>query len=290
MSRANHTFRAMGTDVSLTGPDDPSFTQAAEAVEAVFAREEHRFSRFREDSELSRVNQAAGRWTSVSAPFEALIGIALTQAERTDGLFDPTVLHAMVAAGYDRDFDEVLAGARGALHPPQPCGRWHEIVMRPGEILLPAGVGLDLGGIAKGWTSDLAAEAAVREGLPWSLVSAGGDMRIVGQAPPIDVRIEDPGAPSETAATLRLGSGRAREFVDPATRVGSRPASHPRPADGSADRLSHRAVDGVGLDVRGSRGVGDVGAAHGHRRDGHRALRARLPRRRPDLNFEAEAA
>ena len=207
MTRAHHSFRAMGTDVSLTGPDGASFTRASEAVEAVFAREERRFSRFRDDSELSRVNLAAGRWTSVSAPFEALIRLALTQARRTDGLFDPTVLHAMVAAGYDRDFDEVLAGARGALHPSQPCGRWREVDTRPGEILLPAGVGLDLGGIAKGWTSDLAAEAAVREGLPWSLVSAGGDLRIVGEAPPIDVRIEDPGAPSETAATLRLGSG-----------------------------------------------------------------------------------
>jgi FAD:protein FMN transferase len=207
MTRAHHSFRAMGTDVSLTGPDDASFARASEAVEAVFAREERRFSRFRDDSELSRVNLAAGRWTSVSPPFEALIGVALMQAKRTDGLFDPTVLHAMVAAGYDRDFDDVLAGARGALHPPQPCGRWREIAMRPGEILLPAGVGLDLGGIAKGWTSDLAAEAAVREGLSWSLVSAGGDLRIVGEAPSIDVRIEDPGAPSETAATLRLDSG-----------------------------------------------------------------------------------
>jgi thiamine biosynthesis lipoprotein len=207
MTRARHSFRAMGTDVSLTGPDAASFTRASEAVEAVFAREERRFSRFREDSELSRVNLAAGRWTPVSAPFEALIGLALMQAQRTDGLFDPTVLHAMVAAGYDRDFDELLAGARGALHPPQPCGRWREIATRPGEVWLPAGVGLDLGGIAKGWTSDLAAEAAVREGLPWSLVSAGGDLRIAGDAPSIDVRIEDPGAPSETAATLRLDSG-----------------------------------------------------------------------------------
>jgi FAD:protein FMN transferase len=207
VTRAHHSFRAMGTDVSLTGPDDASFTRASEAVEAVFAREERRFSRFRDDSELTRVNLSAGRWTAVSAPFEALVGLALAQARRTDGLFDPTVLHAIVAAGYDRDFDEVLAGARGALHPPQPCGRWREIAVRPGEILLPAGVGLDLGGIAKGWTSDLAAESAVREGLPWSLVSAGGDLRIVGEAPPIDVRIEDPGAPSETAATLRLDSG-----------------------------------------------------------------------------------
>ena len=45
----------------------------------------------------------------------------------TDGLFDPTVLPALLAAGYVGDFDEVLAGARLALHPPEPCGRWLEI-------------------------------------------------------------------------------------------------------------------------------------------------------------------
>jgi thiamine biosynthesis lipoprotein len=117
------------------------------------------------------------------------------------------VLEAMIATGYDRDFDEVLAGARGALHPSRPCGRWREVEVRPGAILLPAGVGLDLGGIAKGWTADLAAEAAVDEGLAWSLVSAGGDLRIAGEAPAIDVRIEDPGAPSNTAAMLRLATG-----------------------------------------------------------------------------------
>lgn len=210
MTRAHHAFRAMGTDVSIVGPEtseDTTFLQASATVEAVFAREEQRFSRFRADSELSHVNASAGRWTQVSSPFEKLVGIALTHAERTDGLFDPTVLDAMIAAGYDRDFDEVLAGARGALRPPRPCGRWREIETRPGAILLPTGVGLDLGGIAKGWTADLAAEAESREGLPWSLVSAGGDLRITGDAPPIDVRIEDPGEPSETAAWLRLASG-----------------------------------------------------------------------------------
>ena len=176
-------------------------------MEAVFAREEQRFSRFRADSELSRVNASAGTWTPVSPPFAELVGVALAHAERTDGLFDPSVLDAMIASGYDRDFDEVIAGARGALRPPRPCGRWREVETRPGAIRLPEGVGLDLGGIAKGWTVDLAALAAVREGLPWTLVNAGGDLRIAGDAPPIDVRIEDPGAPSETAAWLRLSSG-----------------------------------------------------------------------------------
>ncbi len=209
-TRAHHAFRAMGTEVSIVGPgtaDDATFLRASATVEAVFAREEQRFSRFRVDSELSRVNASAGRWTRVSPPFEELVGIALTHAERTEGLFDPAVLDAIVAAGYDRDFDEVIAGARGALHPPRPCGRWREVDTRPGAILLPAGVGLDLGGIAKGWTADLAAEAAIREGMPWALVSAGGDLRIVGDAPQLDVRIEDPGDPSGTAAWLRLASG-----------------------------------------------------------------------------------
>lgn len=200
----------MGTDVSIVGPgpsDDSGFLQASATVEAVFAREEQRFSRFRADSELCHVNASAGRWTQVSSRFEELVGIALACAERTEGIFDPAVLDAMIAAGYDRDFDETVAGARGALHPPRPCGRWREIETRPGAILLPDGVGLDLGGIAKGWTADLASEAALREGLPWSLVSAGGDLRIAGDAPPIDVRIEDPGEPSETAAWVRLASG-----------------------------------------------------------------------------------
>jgi thiamine biosynthesis lipoprotein len=207
--RDRFSFRAMGTVVSIVGPgaSDGTFLNACASVETVFAREEQRFSRFRAESELSIVNGSAGRWTPVSPPFQELVEIALKHAERTDGLFDPAVLDAMIAAGYDRDFDEVIAGARGALRPPPPCGRWREIEIRPGAILLPIGVGIDLGGIAKGWTVDLAAEAAMMGGLAWALVSAGGDLRIVGDAPEIDVRIEDPNQPDETAAWLRLASG-----------------------------------------------------------------------------------
>ena len=85
----------------------------------------------------------------MSSAFESLVRFALSQAERTDGLFDPAVLDALIAAGYDRDFDEVIAGARGALHPPRPCGRWRDIEVRRGAIRMPEGVGLDLGGVAR---------------------------------------------------------------------------------------------------------------------------------------------
>lgn len=207
-----HSFRAMGTQVTLTAEHrdgSRSFERASRAVETVFAREEMRFSRFRGESELSRVNQRAGRWTKVSPGFAALLHHSLEAAARTGGLFDPTVLPAMIAAGYDRDFDEVIAGARGALHPPQPCGRWREVDLDDDLLHLPAGVGLDFGGVAKGWTVDLAANAALAQGLPWAIVNAGGDLRFAGRTPShgIEVAVEDPDDRDQEALRVTLGSG-----------------------------------------------------------------------------------
>ena len=99
-----------------------------------FAAEDRRFSRFRGDSELTRVNRSDDEWTPVSDGFAEVLDLALAAAAATDGIFDPTVHDALIAAGYDRDFDEVLAGARGALHAATPCGRWPEIRTRPGDV------------------------------------------------------------------------------------------------------------------------------------------------------------
>ena len=177
-------FRAMGTEVGLIGPaESPAFASSAAMVRSVFEEQERRFSRFRADSELSRANAAAGAWTGVSLEFAAVVGLALAAWRDTGGRFDPTVLDAVIAAGYDRDFDELLAGARGALRPPRPCGRAGELELVGRRLRMPAGVGLDLGGVAKGWTVDVAAEAAAACGLPWALVNAGGDLRVAGSAP-----------------------------------------------------------------------------------------------------------
>ena len=206
-----HAFRAMGTSVTLVVDDDRApavaVALAIREVETIFDREERRYSRFRADSELSWVNASAGSPTTVSAPFAELVAFALGHAADSGGLFDPTVLAAVRAAGYDRDFDELIAGARGALRPPVACGRWHEVSLEGRELRLPPGVGLDLGGVAKGWTVDLAADAVVAAGLPWALVNAGGDLRLAGDAPAVDVEIEDPDDPDTSLARLSMAAG-----------------------------------------------------------------------------------
>ena len=210
MRTSTFAFRAMGTDVRLIGPaGHDAFERATAVTRATFEREDRRCSRFRADSELSMVNARAGTWTEVSDELARIVAFALDAARATQGRFDPTVLPALVAAGYDRAFDEVLAGARAALRPAPPCGRWAEIEIRPRSLRLPPDAALDLGGFAKGWAVDLAADAAIDTGLPWALVNAGGDLRLRGAAPggALEVAVEDPEDAQVELARLRLTDG-----------------------------------------------------------------------------------
>ena len=235
-------FRCMGTIVTLIAPDPPgrrereAIDEALAIVKRTFDREDERFSRFRAGTEISRVNAAAGNWIRVTKGFLEVLELALEAARVTDGLFDPTVLPALLAAGYDADFDEVLAGARLALHPPEPCGRWPEIEVDGRNIRLPEGVAIDFAGIAKGWTVDRAA-ARVKHLLPWALVDAGGDMRVVGrtQRGGLSIAVEDPydaggeilrlslerGALATSSVTARSWGPGMHHLIDPRT---SRPA------------------------------------------------------------------
>ncbi|MGZ4150796.1 MAG: FAD:protein FMN transferase, partial [Actinomycetota bacterium] len=207
------------------GSDPRVVAREMSHVERIFAREEARFSRFRPESELCRVNARAGTWVSVSPPFATLVRRALEAADETDGLFDPTVLPALRAAGYDRDFKEIRANDR-AVEPVDDevrairrefydllvkdatsCGAWRDVEVRGDRVRIPEGAELDFGGIAKGWTVDLAAEAI--SNLPWAIVDAGGDLRIVGTVPDegLDVGVEDPESRGVEALRLRLADG-----------------------------------------------------------------------------------
>ena len=139
-------------------------------------------SRFRADSELSRVHAANGASCEISAALTKAVGVALAAAQWTGGMVDPTVGSALIALGYDRDFVEIAgsdvpAAASGSAVVPG----WQHVRLERRMLQLPPGVRLDLGATAKGLGADRAAKAAsaaARGG--GALVSLGGDVAAAG--------------------------------------------------------------------------------------------------------------
>lgn len=210
MQEFTHRFQAMGTEVGLClwHVNEPLAHQALHRTERFFAQTEARLSRFKSDSELSRLNRAAGRPFMVSSLLFKLVESALNWRERTGGIFDPTILQALIAHGYDRSFEAMAQKTTGQADP-TPLGRPVEghvkLNRAQRSITMPAGVGIDLGGIAKGWTVQQAVQRLGRFGP--ALVDAGGDIAVIGTPPdgsPWLIGLADPNNPDVDLATLTL--------------------------------------------------------------------------------------
>ncbi len=178
-------------------------------VPAWFADWEDTLSRFKPDSELSRLNRTFDQPVSVSQVLWDVFETALVAEEETDGLVTPTVKDAVIESGYDRSFDLL------------PRFQYHQGVTvltqtSPLSLLvsdeiertlcLPRGLGLDFGGIAKGWAAHKAAERLRTFGPV--LVDAGGDIAITGlglDGEPWLVGVRNPLSPGEDILTLQLG-------------------------------------------------------------------------------------
>jgi thiamine biosynthesis lipoprotein len=182
------SFRAMGCAITIqlqTREDGMEImAQIPQYVEDIEAQ----LSRFRPQSDLMRLNGQAGQWVAVSDLLFEIIAIAKHTARLTNGHYNPLVLPAMIANGYDRSFDQLV---------PQPLlsapkiADWREIMLRDSshEVRLPAGSALDLGGIAKGWMATRIADQLMPHGA--CLVNFGGDMVARG-ASDWDIAIHDP--------------------------------------------------------------------------------------------------
>jgi thiamine biosynthesis lipoprotein len=144
------------------------------AVRRLFEEWEAVFSRFREDSELSRVNRTAVDYVVVSSLFAHVVHEALAAAAATDGLVDPTLGVAIEAAGYDRDFATMGDDPRPVA--PTVAGSWRTVQIRGNLLTRPRGVKLDLNGVVK----SLAVDQAVRLLGDSGFVSAGGDVATNG--------------------------------------------------------------------------------------------------------------
>jgi FAD:protein FMN transferase len=160
------SFRAMGCEVLVAGGDPTVVATVLERWEAVF-------SRFRPESELSRVNASCEPAVVVSLLFAHALRVALDVAAATDGLVEPTLGLALERAGYDRDF--ALLQVDGELGDPAPS-RLNEVRLDGRILRRPPGLRLDLNGVVKSLAVDEAVCTLAGEGF----VSAGGDLAAQG--------------------------------------------------------------------------------------------------------------
>ena len=215
-------FRAMGTDchVLVYAPGSASTDLADLAIERVELLEQS-WSRFRPTSELNRLNSTAGQGPqAVSADLLRLAQSMREAWDATDGLFDPTVLAAMRALGYDADFATVTARAAtdldDVLLAAAPGMSAVRIDAAAATVALPAGVGLDPGAIGKGLAADIVAEELMSAGAQGVLVNLGGDVSLAGERPDGEawsIGIEDERRPADhpdrVMQTLMVAGGRA---------------------------------------------------------------------------------
>ena len=159
--RLHHSsFRAMGTacTVSVTAreADRLRARQALVAASTEVEACERALSRFDPASDLSRLNAASGEWVEIDRRLERALRAALRLREETAGRFDPTILPALVAAGYDRSFEQL------AERPARAAAGWQagaEIELTPGRARIERGAAVDLGGIGKGFSAACALTA-----------------------------------------------------------------------------------------------------------------------------------
>jgi thiamine biosynthesis lipoprotein len=178
--------RALGGSMRVVVTKPESLRAATTAVEQIVDAIDQAASRFREDSELSRINASPERVAKLSPLLAQAIGTALRGAELSGGAVDPTIGSAIKLAGYDRDFAEVPADGVTLHLVEQRVPGWRVLEFDPVSrtLLLPKGVQLDLGATAKALAADLAAaEASKAIGGAGVLVSLGGDIAVAGEAP-----------------------------------------------------------------------------------------------------------
>jgi FAD:protein FMN transferase len=212
-TEAGVTFGVFGTTGTLmvTRPEDLHAARAI--VDAELAKIDLACSRFRGDSELSRLNRADGATTRVSALFAEALEAALRAARLTGGDVDPTCGRALIELGYDRDFAQISPA--GIRNPPAaaPVPGWRRIGYEPllRLVHLPPGMLLDLGATAKAWAADRCAGKAAGKLGCGVLVSLGGDVAVAGSPPPRGWRVrvtDDHAAPgSSPGQTVAIHGG-----------------------------------------------------------------------------------
>lgn len=219
----DYTFCAMGSEIRLLidrplHPRAPLPLAAADRERAYVFEFAHRLSRFAPDSELSTLNHAPGPRVHATALLRAAVSAGVWAAERSEGLVDPTLVHALERIGYATSLDGATpASLTDALaQAPErrparahPGALWRSVVVDDvaETITRPPRLMIDTGGTGKGLCADAVAHRL--GGYTRFLVDCGGDIAVGGigaELDPFEIAIEHP-LTGKTVGTLHLGRG-----------------------------------------------------------------------------------
>jgi thiamine biosynthesis lipoprotein len=205
---ASCTFPLWSTSVTVVADEPSTLAAATDVVRAVLDRVDAASSRFRDDSELSRLRPGVNHASETLAD---LVGRALDVARDTDGLVDPTIGGALVALGYDRSIESIESIERDrptVTVVPEVPG-WRAISLEGRLLRMPAGVALDLGATAKARAADLAAGRASERTGAAVLVGIGGDIATSGTGPDAGWQILVRDTDEDPACQVTLAGGRS---------------------------------------------------------------------------------
>ncbi len=214
MQRYHFDFRAMACDnvIELFAPTSAVADAAAEAAIAEVSRIEQKYSRYRDDSVLSKINnakveQGCGVWSHIDRETAQLLDFADSCYHQSDGMFDVT--SGVLRRVWNFKGDTVPGEAQ--LATVLPLIGWQYVERQPDAMrFLRAGMEIDFGGFGKEYAVDRAAAVLLSHGVAHGFVDLGGDVVVTGPqagGTPWSLGIRHPRAPDQLLDSLAITSG-----------------------------------------------------------------------------------
>jgi thiamine biosynthesis lipoprotein len=221
-ARSPETFagslHAIGTEIRILTTDPACLAPATTMARDYLAALDLAASRFRADSEISRLARHSGGWVAVSPLLVDHLRAALHAARITDGLVDPTVGAAVAASGYDADLDLVRSRREPVEARPAHVPGWRTIELDEtgGLVRTAPGTVVDLGATAKAHAADHLAESMAARLPGGFLVDLGGDIAVAGTLPAGGWRV---GVESATGEVVQVVSSTGQALATSSTRL-----------------------------------------------------------------------
>jgi len=196
-------------ELRLYANDKKTASQIANDAIAEVNRLEIKYSRYRNDSVTTKINNSAGNKNGIKIDTETalLLNYAQVGYEQSAGLFD-------ITSGILRkawDFRSNKIPEQQEIEALLPLIGWNKLIWNPSILCLPLqGMELDFGGYVKEYAADVAANFCILAGVQGGLVNLGGDICIIGPHPdgsPWKVGIRHPHNPSMPMSFVMLSKG-----------------------------------------------------------------------------------